>query len=436
MFPSQWDVQKWGQVLQEAKEKNISLLPPDVLAKFRIFLMACTRSSAQPSLGLNGLVQIIPIDTLIALDDVWVAWLEKVDSKCLAGQFRAIGTTLDTYLFEAACEALQRTFNPGALPPLLKIIHKAPPRTIYPSFRYLAAMGDEAAYEDLLSASRVEDRCDRGINDCLFVAGEEQAVSLYERLQCPGPGQYGSTARLLNKIRPDIMRGLTAALIRDSKMRAIWNPEYPRQEPSLKRAFEFGAAALTDEELLHEATLAPEEDPVGLKGLWIRLLSLRDSTCGTDELIQWVMIPKKNEYESNPIRQQAAQGILRRLLGPQREALVEKIKVMDATQRAILVDEILAGSGKFPGFAPRPLMMCGVGGNSEIMKTSPLELKSPNFILENQDRLFPWIEWTSHPEKLTTIYAQMTHLKARQHFIKRNLSIPLRQALFEFSVAI
>jgi hypothetical protein len=395
-------------------------------SELRPFLLSAARLPY--SAGLDQIVEFLPFEHLVALRDVWLAWLEAVRGDRLSisdimpvHKPRCALPPPDGSLVIGACNALGWSADPAGVPLVLKILKETPrgvPRWyVAYAMRYLNKMGDDSAFGTMLRFVETEP-CNDGVWAYLGVANESQAKALYDAFHndakrpCMETFPIGNSE---NRVRPDLSRGILPFYLHDPVLRGRWKSGQVGSQ--FFDIFGLGEAALRDEDILEEAKRAETEGNTKLQAFWIGLLGRRDSKTGNEELARWALQGAEKGMDPLEVPSAAKRALFRRLLGHSSSEILTLLNSRTAENKRRLITLILGGSGWFPDLAP-PQLLCGVGMDADWEKIPPPEAQSTVPLLTAyQDKLLPLMDQLGEPEKLVSAYAVMTSPQARRKFL-------------------
>ena len=391
------------------------------LDELRSFLLLVPASPH--SLHIRGLQKRLSIEDVVALRDVWLAWLDAVKPELLPAQHTG---SRDGNLLLEACDALRASDDPSGLDRVVKIARRAPKGSVRgTALRYLIELGDPRAF-DLVIEEQGGLQCgtESQWEDIPWAATQDQLESL---LRC----RVFDFTMLSHRFsgRPDLARAVATVLAENGGLaEKLSNPGdinvtgIPLSQ--VAPVLETGAEAIPTGQLVSMVRRTSTASAWRDASFWIRLLGRRAALEGTQDLVDAALMESSLRSGGDPLVSAANRALLRRSLMPQTaDAVIDCLQHLPPKERTRVASGMVKAMEQLPGiplYDPRssPCDVGPCGWNWQRWKPTSGSGSSrwQEFVSQYQNHLLQWLEWVPDPELLARIYPFMTGAMAKQRF--------------------
>ena len=310
----------------------------------RNFWVSVTRNLENTPDVVKSFVTRLPYEERLQLEDIWIEWLNKVNSKSLKNENNSIS------IVKHATDALYGIYDERLIPVYNNLLSITAPNylTIEPA-EYLYRMGDPKSYQRI--ASYLGSNTGKW-SPLLTIADEKNAVDYVKRFGSPNSQNLDK----LPKNRPDLARGAVRYILNNPEYLAyLKNESSASASPQKSNLLEFisnGASVLKDEELIEWLHKAEQWKLPEFMMVWIKIMENRDTGTGNNELFKYATIEcysaNFNSDSCGKLKSSAARALGKRLLGQHRTGIIKQLESMPENKRAELVLLIMKSMNIFP----------------------------------------------------------------------------------------
>jgi len=392
------------------------------LDELRSFLLLVPASPH--SLHIRGLQKRLSIEDVVALRDVWLAWLDAVKPELLP--IEHTGTRNGNLLLEA-CDALRASDDPSGLDQVVSILRRGPGGAARGmALRYLIELGDPRAF-DLVIEEQGGMQCgtESEWNEVPWAATQDQ---LEELLRC----RVFDFSMLSThfKGRPDLARAVATVLAENGGLAQKLSGPGNRNVNGIPLSqvasvLETGAEALPTDQLVSMVRRTVAAGAWTDAVFWIRLLGRRPAVDGTQDLVKVALMGTSPLFPNHQTVFAANRALLRRSLMPQTaDALIDSLEALQPQDRARVASGMVNAMEWLPGIPLRDPRSASCGLRCwewdwqrwEPTLNNPRDRQWDDFVRRYQDRLLRWLVWVPDRDVLARIYPFMTGRVARRRF--------------------
>jgi hypothetical protein len=415
------------QDLAEYMHKEIAAPPDDSLIRISFspeelhsYLLSITSYPVSNEIlnDSNNTIAKLPLKVKENFSDVWLSWLRSVHLESLFQPPRdSYSPNMDTMLFLCSYHLLKTLNNHEGIDIALKLLQRATGYKNSEVWEYVYKLGENSAlpymmwgaekdnHTNMLPLYIADEKGAKAFYDAQFLRRtnlnpKAEAVSCFQLNSTMG-AHYGS-------VRPDLARGLIRYYLQDQEaLKNHWS----------SWIIHYGSSALSEQEIIEQIRLSEKGEDKKTLAIWIDILGRRDSVAGNDILLELLEKEDFSKKYLPDVSHAVCKAIFRRILGRRGSELQKVIEELPAERRGKVVQGLLGSSGIFPDFYNGPGLMCGDGMDSDFQKAEPNPSKNESLLIQYQDNLLQWIDWTSEPDRLAHAYAIMTSQEAQKRFL-------------------
>lgn len=377
---------------------------------FVAFTRAFAAFAEQDCVAPADILYRLDNDALVALAPIWRAWVRGETNIPAPGEStRHVVPSLRWYFTELALTALNQIHDAAALADVLAQPWQQLP---HPALaQYLYELGPEEAFP-LLRGMLAEDTTCGFMTDRLAVVSARDLHLLLSAQHRFG-GQLNPCS-LWHGRRPDLERALLRWQFDSPKAVAALPPPFPDQIRSYGAGAQSSvlASVFSPRQLLRFANQAEREKSTQLPR-WVEALGFHPGPVGNRELVRWAT-SKDEGLLSRSTQSVARRALLRRLVGPNRSALIRRLQHLGARRFGTLVTGGMTDLPVFYGSGEDPMFTMALPNRGPF---DPFD-HDRAFVRRHEHALLEWLPLVEPQWKLASIYALMASDRAHDLLIR------------------